>query len=140
MCVGRAVGIIEHLPDPAEQDFGGALRFGQAPHGGWDIVRTEIRWPGVRTGWTFDGSLITERSTQGSSHVYERFLSQWTQILHYRRVEELVDVAPGGRQGGACGPRSDRPRYRSATVRIGHANARPAQGPARCSSSAEARS
>ncbi len=95
--VAQRTEVREHLPDPAEQDFGGALRFGQAPHGGWDIVRTEIRWPGVRTGWTFDGSLITERSTPGSSHVYERFLSQWTQILHYRRVEELVDVAPGGR-------------------------------------------
>jgi hypothetical protein len=87
VCVGRSVGIIEHLPDPDERDFGGALCFGEAPHGGWDVVRTS---------WTFDGSDVTFHRGPTAS-VSVSFMNQWTQILHYRRVEELVGVAPGGR-------------------------------------------
>ncbi len=95
MCVGRSVGIIEHLPDPDERDFGGALRFGEAPRGGRDVLRTEIRWPGVRTSYTYAGHAITRMSS--AMHTSVAFMNQWTQILHYRRVEELVHVAPGGR-------------------------------------------
>jgi hypothetical protein len=86
----RTVEFLEHRPDPDERDFGGALRFGETPHGGWDVVRSEIRWPGVRTSWTYDGYLITVNPV-GVNSVSENFMTQWTQILHYRRVEELVE-------------------------------------------------
>jgi hypothetical protein len=94
-CVGRSVEIREHLLDRDERDFGGALRFGEAPRGGRDGLRTEIRWPGVQTSYTYDGHCMTPAGPAMNNPV--TFIGRWTQILHYRRMEELVDVAPAGR-------------------------------------------